>query len=379
MGYRLVMDVSLWEWTGELAEPREPAAVIHAVCAAIGRSPACAPVSFPGGVVATLAEGHVAATHSRVRVVHLEPVPNDLALHLEGALGTGVAGHGALHRPVHQPDVAGVVSEGRLAWCTAPELGSALDIELTEVVAEHRSAHQHVVVADTVAFGRALFIDGVLQSTERDEARYHHALVHPAMLASRARRRVLVAGGGEGATVREVLRHVEVEEVVMVDLDPAVIRLCRRHFDLGHGAWDSPRLRLLHDDFFAFLARSEPHAWDCILLDLTLDVHDLLARPGFIGDLKRALAEGGAVAVHCGELDRTDPGHLAGALRQLRAHFPDAVPYSVWVESYAAEWAFAVSGPPTRSSDVDGWRTGDWQAMRRLGGARYKAVLDDVG
>ena len=130
-------------------------------------------------------------------------------------------------------------------------------LQLTEVSRRVYSGHtpfQKVEIVDTVSFGRVLLLDGKTQSTEADEFVYHESLVHPVLLSIPDPKRVFIGGGGEGATLREVLRHRSVKEAVMVDLDAEVVALCREHLATWHqGAFDDPRTTLVHDDALTFL------------------------------------------------------------------------------------------------------------------------------
>ena len=112
-----------------------------------------------------------------------------------------------------------------------PELVQGERVE--RVIHEGRTAYQSVVVQDTALFGRSLVLDGKTQSTALDEFVYHESLVQPCMVTHPEPRSVFVAGGGEGATIREVLAHDSVERVVMVDIDRDVVDLCREHLG-GH-------------------------------------------------------------------------------------------------------------------------------------------------
>ena len=96
--------------------------------------------------------------------------------------------------------------------------------QIREVLFEGDSPYQHVLIHDAECFGRSLVLDDKTQSTELDEFVYHEALVQPAMIAHPNPRTVFIAGGGEGATAREALRHRSVERVVMVDLDELVVQ-----------------------------------------------------------------------------------------------------------------------------------------------------------
>ena len=101
----------------------------------------------------------------------------------------------------------------------------------------------------TTPFGRLLVTDGLMQSSECDEVVYHEALVHPAMTLHENPKRVFIAGGGEGATMREVLRHPSVEECVMVDIDGVLVEQCREHCPFyNDNAYDDPRAKLVIGD-----------------------------------------------------------------------------------------------------------------------------------
>ncbi len=139
------------------------------------------------------------------------------------------------------------------------------------VVAWRRTEFQDVSVVDVEELGRSLIIDGKVQSSLLDEHVYHESLVHPAMVAHGSPRRVLVLGGGEGATLREVLRYRSVEEAVMVDLDRGVVEFAREHLGEWHqGAFDDPRARLVFDDGRRFVeeALRRGESFDVVIADL---------------------------------------------------------------------------------------------------------------
>ncbi|MEU9744386.1 polyamine aminopropyltransferase [Streptomyces niveus] len=151
-----------------------------------------------------------------------------------------------------------------------------------------------------------LYLDGRLRVSERDEFRYHEALVHPAMSGGR-HARVLILGGGDGLAAREVLRYGDVRSVTLVELDPGVARLARTDPALaglnGH-VYDDPRFRVVYADAFAWLrgvARSEPY--DVVISDLPnpgITPSTKLYSEEFYGLASRVLAEGGRLAVHAG-------------------------------------------------------------------------------
>ena len=131
-----------------------------------------------------------------------------------------------------------------------------------------RTPFQDVVVMEGAAFGRSLVLDGKTQSTEVDEFAYHEGLVHPSMIAHDEPRSVFVAGGGEGATIREVLKHNTVDRVVMVDIDRKVVELCREHLPNHHrNSFDDSRVELIHDDCLSYL-ESNAERFDVFIIDV---------------------------------------------------------------------------------------------------------------
>ncbi len=247
------------------------------------------------------------------------------------------------------------------------EDGHAVDFEVDAVLFDRRSAHQHVLVVDTPMLGRALFLDGVIQSAALDEADYHAALVRPALAAHAAPRRVLVAGGGEGATAREILAWPGVERVRMVEIDPVVVEAARGALpSWSDGAFDDPRLEVVFDDFFAVL--DAERGWDVIVVDLVDEVVEWLEERDLAPRLARALAPGGVVVVQCGEVDPADASGFADALAALGATFPAAAPYQRWMQSFGAAWGFVVSRPPV---DLPEWPALSWlpAPVRRAIGA----------
>ena len=151
--------------------------------------------------------------------------------------------------------------------------------ERVTTLAEDRFYQDRIVFAATspwqrivVTHGRAghrLFLNGNLQFAERDEYRYHEALVHPAMAAHGAARKVAILGGGDGMAAREVLRYPGVESVTLVELDPNMTRLFSTHealVRLNGGALASPRLKIVNADAFKWLEQSR-ELFDVVIVD----------------------------------------------------------------------------------------------------------------
>jgi spermidine synthase len=141
-------------------------------------------------------------------------------------------------------------------------------IQVRGVLYEGRSDYQSIRVLDTVPFGRALILDGVLQTTEMDEFIYHEMIVHPLLISLAQPERVLIIGGGDGGCLRRVLEH-PLREVVQVELDRAVVEACRHYLpQVSSGAFDDPRLQLLFADGYEFVEKAQ-EPFDAIVVDLT--------------------------------------------------------------------------------------------------------------
>ena len=132
-----------------------------------------------------------------------------------------------------------------------PDLVQAARLE--QVLYSGHTKYQSVSLIETASFGRMLILDGKTQSSESDEFIYHEALVQPIMVAHPRPEHIFVAGGGEGATIREVLKHTTVRQVQMVDLDQEVVELCRKYLPNHHaGSFEDVRTSLHFEDALAY-------------------------------------------------------------------------------------------------------------------------------
>jgi spermidine synthase len=165
-----------------------------------------------------------------------------------------------------------------------------------------RSRFQRIDVFENDAFGRVLFLDGLVQTTEKDEFFYHEMLVHPALLRHPRPRRVLIIGGGDGGALREVLRH-PVERATLVEIDGRVIDVCKAHFGWLRPALRDGRAEIVVGDGNAFLETSG-ELFDVILVDSSDPVgpSTVLHQRAFYAKVKRALRPGGIAAAQAGAL-----------------------------------------------------------------------------
>lgn len=190
---------------------------------------------------------------------------------------------------------AGIALEPR--FTARMELGVYGD----DVVHARVTRHQRIVVTQS-GDGHQLYLNGGLQYASADEYRYHEALVHPAFALVPEPRRVLVLGGGDGLALREVWKHAAVERATLVDIDPEMTALAREFgplVELNARALSDPRLELVHEDAFGWLAeRRGP--FDVIVVDFPDPASFVLGKlysSAFYERVERCLAPGGALAV----------------------------------------------------------------------------------
>ena len=214
-------------------------------------------------------------------------------------------------------------------------------------IASFRTGYQDMKVVDTDSFGICLFLDGKIQSAQRDEFIYHESLVHPVMLTSPKPSSVFIAGGGEGATLREVLRHSDVQRVVMVDLDEEVVKICREHLPSWHqGAFDDPRLTLFHRDARAFL-EEVPDRYDVIILDLPEPVDEgpsyLLFTREFYLLCRDRLHPGGVVVTQAGCSSPINPVTFHSVSMTMEQAFDRVTPFETFVPSFGSTWGMVMA------------------------------------
>lgn len=210
-----------------------------------------------------------------------------------------------------------------------------------------RSEFQSVEIISTGSFGICLILDGKIQSSEADEFIYHEALVHPAMLTHPRPERVLIAGGGEGATLREVLAHRTVKKAVMVDIDREVVSLCRRFLPSWHqNSFDDPRTELHFADARKYLEKSSDQ-FDVIIIDLVDPLEEgparLLYTREFYQIVKQKLGSTGIMSVQAEPSEWGNLDNFTAIVNTLGNVFSIARPYQVHIPSFFGLWGFVAA------------------------------------
>ncbi len=219
------------------------------------------------------------------------------------------------------------------------------------VIAKFKTKYQSLEVIETYQFGKTLVLDGKTQSTLGDEWIYHESLVHPPLIAHGEPRKVLVIGGGEGATLREALRYKTVRGATMVDIDEEVIEIAKKELGEWHqGAFFDPRVKLVIADGRKFLESVEEE-YDAIILDLTDPLEGgpsaMLYTKQFYELVKKALKPGGVMVTQATSPWWT-PYAYATIYNTLKAVFKKVRAYSAYVPSFDSPWGFVAA-----SDEVD--------------------------
>ncbi len=207
-----------------------------------------------------------------------------------------------------------------------------------------RSEFQEIAVIRSPVFGKMLVLDGDTQSSQADERIYHETLVHPALAAAADRSEVLILGGGEGATLREVLRCPEVVRCTMVDIDGKVLELAREFLpEWSHGAFDNPRARVIVGDALRFM-REDSDRYGTIVSDLTEPLADSPSHPLFNDQvfalIRSRLAEGGVYVLQASTAAFHNAALHCKMARTLRRHYRHVVSFFTHVPAFDTDWAF---------------------------------------
>ena len=214
-----------------------------------------------------------------------------------------------------------------------------------------RSKFQTIGIIDSGSFGICLILDGKIQSSEMDEFIYHEALVHPAMLTHPKPEKIFIAGGGEGATLREVLAHRTVQKAIMVDIDEEVVAVCRRYLPSFHqNSFDDSRVELHFADARKYLEESSDK-FDVIIIDLVDPLAKgparLLYTQEFYKIVKQRLQPDGVISVQSESAGLADLQNFTAIVHTLGTTFSKTRPYQINMPSFTDLWGFtcASQGP----------------------------------
>lgn len=253
--------------------------------------------------------------------------------------------------------------------------GLSLEMRLNKIYHSTNSEFQQIDVIDTY-FGKTLVTDGKTQSTQFDEYAYHESLVHPALLNfahynKSGPKTVLIGGGGELATAREVLRYTSVEKCVMVDLDEKVVEVSLEHLEEwgGREVMKDPRFELVVGDAYEWILNCKDK-FDCVIMDISDPIE---AGPGIMLYTKElyehvvtVLTPNGVFVTQAGNADAVPMPHANAGARDTTCFGPIrntlsevyscVLPYTQSIPSFGADWGYVMAFNSS-SSDLDEWKT----------------------
>ncbi|NJE09432.1 polyamine aminopropyltransferase [Thermococcus sp. MAR1] len=220
--------------------------------------------------------------------------------------------------------------------------GYGVGFKVKERLFETQTKYQRLELYETEGFGKLLVLDGTVQLVEVGEESYHEPLVHPVMLAHPNPRRVLIIGGGDGGTLREVLRHETVEKATMVEIDELVVEVSKIYMNVARGAFEDPRAEVMVGDGVKYLKETDER-FDVIIADSTDPVGPakLLFSEEFYRDAYEKLNDKGLYITQAGSV-YLFTNELLDAYKAMKNVFDRVYYFSFPVIGYASPWSFLV-------------------------------------
>lgn len=194
-------------------------------------------------------------------------------------------------------DLSKGVQIERNVWFTDKDENQALSLRYTgDVLFDETNPFQRVRVLESYSHGKFLAINNMVMCSERDEFHYHEMITHPVMQSHGKAKNVLVIGGGDGGTIRELFKY-DVDKVTMVEIDEAVVRASKLHLPQIASEFGNPKLNLIIGDGIQFVKDAAPNSYDVIIVDGSDPVGPAegLFTAEFYDNCKKALKDGGMV------------------------------------------------------------------------------------
>ena len=230
-----------------------------------------------------------------------------------------------------------------LRYTEMSEEGMGISVKVNSTIYHDESDFQTIDIIETPALGKMLILDGLVMTSDRDEFFYHEMIAHVPMNSHPCPKNVLVIGGGDGGTVREVLRHSCVEKVVLCEIDGLVVDACKKYLPNIAGKLDDARVDVQIRDGVEFM-QGKKDEFDIILIDSTdpLGPGVGLFTEEFYTNVKNALKKGGIVVAQS-ESPFADQKEMKLMYALLKKVFPIVRPYVGPMPTYPGgywSWAF---------------------------------------
>ncbi|MCI8266114.1 MAG: polyamine aminopropyltransferase [Lachnospiraceae bacterium] len=237
-----------------------------------------------------------------------------------------------------------------------------LSIQVDRQLYSSQSEFQRIDIFSSKEFGRFLTLDGYMMLTQKDEFIYHEMMVHVPMAVHPEVRKVLVIGGGDGGTARELIRYPAIEQIDVVEIDEEVVSACRQYLPQTACGFDDERIHLFYEDGLKYVRRYED-TYDLILVDSTdpFGPGEGLFTKEFYGNCYKALkVEGIMVNQHESPFYPNDAVAMQRAHKRIVESFPISKVYQAHIPTYpSGHWLFGFASKryhPLTDQDAARWK-----------------------
>lgn len=234
-------------------------------------------------------------------------------------------------------------------------------IKVKEQLHSEKSEFQQIDFFNSQEFGKFFTLDGLMMVNEKDEYAYHDMIVHVSMATNPDIKNVLVIGGGDGGTVRELTRYTSIEKIDMVEIDERVVRLSQEYLPVTASQLEDPRVTLYFEDGVAFVDGLEK-AYDLILVDSTdpIGPGEGLFSKAFYDNCYRALSDDGIlVNQHESPYYERDAKEMKRSHSKIKKLFPVSKVYQFHMPTYpSGHWLFGFASKkydPLKDADLEAW------------------------
>lgn len=227
--------------------------------------------------------------------------------------------------------------------------------KISNVLHEEKTRYQELSVVETLQWGKALILDGMMQTTEKDEFIYHEMITHIGMNAHPSPQNILIIGGGDGGVAREVLKHPEVETVELVEIDERVIEISKKYFPSISAGYSDKRVKVKVDDGIAY-AKNTSKKYDVIIVDSSDPIGPAvgLYTRDFYSDLYDTLNDEGLLVVQS-ESPIIYKDIFVEIYRNMNAVFNQAFVYLASVPTYVSgPWSFTIGSKKHNPLNLSG-------------------------
>lgn len=217
-------------------------------------------------------------------------------------------------------------------------------IKVKQKIYEKQSKFQLIEIYETCSMGNLLLLDKIVMTTERDEFIYHEVITHIPVLSHPSPKKVLVIGGGDGGTVREVARHPYINQIDLCEIDEEVVNACKEFFPTLTNKLDDPRVNIHYRDGFELLAENQ-NQWDVIIVDSTDPVGFAakLFEKQFFELCFNALTDNGVLANQTGSIF-FQPDFIKQVYHTLQAVFTQQHIFIAPIPTYPSSyWGFTLA------------------------------------